>query len=115
MPRDYAAYLTDVLVAGKDIITFTETMTYDDYLESGLVQAAVERKFGIIGDAVNELIKMRPDLRGRIHEERDLIAFRNRIIHGYFSIDEKLIWSAVKSNLPRLLSDAQALLDEQQP
>ena len=113
MPRDLTAYLLDILKAGKAIVTFTESMLYDDYLASDLIQSAVERKFTIIGEAINLLLREHSELTGRLHDAKDIVAFRNRVIHGYFSVDEAIIWSAVRSSLPALLSDVQELLDEQ--
>ena len=46
-------------------------------------QAAVERKFEIIGEAVNCLHKDHPELARRIPEMRRIVDFRNFLAHGY--------------------------------
>jgi uncharacterized protein with HEPN domain len=33
----------------------------------------------------------------------DMIGMRNRLVHGYFEIDEEQVWSAVTVDLPRLV------------
>ena len=112
MPRDQVSYLNDMMDAGKAILKFTEGMDQEDYLASELTRAAVERKFTIIGEALNQLLRLHPELRGKIREEKNVVAFRNRVIHGHFAVDELLVWSAIKSDLPTLMSDVAGMLGE---
>ena len=55
MNRDPRVQLADVARAGADIQSFTEGMECATYLRDGMTQAAVERKFEIIGEALNRL------------------------------------------------------------
>jgi uncharacterized protein with HEPN domain len=53
MPRrDVRKYLFDVLEATRLIHEFTEGCALQDYLSSALLRSAVERQFGITGDAL---------------------------------------------------------------
>ena len=45
--------LFDVLEAGTDVKSFVQALDYAQYLANRMVQAAVERKFEIIGEALN--------------------------------------------------------------
>ena len=47
-----------------------------------MLRAAVERHFEIIGEALNRLGKVRPEIAARISEIERAIALRNRLIHG---------------------------------
>ena len=38
-------------------------------------------------------------------------AFRNRLIHGYWSVDNTLVWDVIRNELPRLRTMVRALLD----
>jgi uncharacterized protein with HEPN domain len=60
------------------------------YARNDMVQAAVERKFEIIGEALNQLAKLDASLTGRIPNVRQIIAFRNQLIHGYATVRETL-------------------------
>jgi uncharacterized protein with HEPN domain len=44
-------------------------------------------------------------------EHRRIIAFRNRLIHGYDLLDDSLVWETVKTEVPVLLSEVEALLN----
>ena len=114
MPRDRVSYLIYIVDAGAAILRFTDSMTKEDYLNTEVVQSAVERKFTIIGEALNQLLHLYPEVRGRIREDQNIVAFRHRVIHGYFAVDELLLWSAIKHDLPDLMADTKRLLGELQ-
>lgn len=40
------------------------------------------------------------------------MAFRNVLIHGYATVDDRLVWGVVEGNLPGLLVLLSRLLDE---
>jgi uncharacterized protein with HEPN domain len=65
MQRDPRAFLWDAREAARDIQCFTQGMNVDAFVASALVQAAVERKFEVIGEALNQLGKMAPLWRRR--------------------------------------------------
>ncbi len=58
MRPEIKKYLFDVLESAKDIIEYTNGLEYPDFVKSGMVQAAVERKFQIIGEALNHNLSM---------------------------------------------------------
>lgn len=66
MELEVKKLLFDASQAGNDIRSFTEGCSLDDYSPDRLVRAAVERKFEIIGEALNRLTKLSPDTAGRI-------------------------------------------------
>ena len=58
------------------------------FAENEIVRAAVERKFEIMGEALNQLSKIDPALARRVPDFRDIISFRNLLIHGYAVVDQ---------------------------
>ena len=112
MRRDARAYLWDVLQAAEAIQRFIGDMDLETYVQNEIVQAAVERKFEIIGEAVGRLSKEAPDLARRIPDIRDIIAFRNILIHGYAVIDHARVWRIAGTSLQGLRAAVASLLDE---
>ena len=55
MPRDYKAYINDILEAIDRIESYTTDLTFDDFSESRLYQDAVVRNLEIIGEAVKRV------------------------------------------------------------
>lgn len=112
MQRDPRAFLWDVREAALSIQSFTVGLYAKDYVANELVQAAVERKFEVIGEALNQLTKLDPTLAARIPDVPQVVAFRNQLIHGYASINPETVWNIAQNALPGLLSAVQLLLDE---
>lgn len=71
---------------------------------------AVERNLEIIGEALNRVLKEKPNIK--ITDSRKIIDTRNRIIHGYDSITEDVIWLIVIKYLPVLKKEVEELLQQ---
>lgn len=110
MERDPKAFLWDAREAAALIAQFTAGKSLADYDRDKLVRSAVERQFEIIGEALSNLAKIDPASAAKIAELRDVIAFRNILVHGYATIDNERVWRVVQDDLPRLQSDLTGLL-----
>ena len=110
MQLDVKKCLFDILDAANKIEDFTGRMEYSDYAASHIVQAAVEREFEIIGEALTRIKKLDSSLLEHISEYQRIIGFRNVISHGYDAIDLELVWDAVRNHLPMLTKQVNELL-----
>ncbi len=102
--------LEDIRQADEAIARYTQNKSLDDYLSDDQLQASVERKFEIIGEALNKLRQLDVELVETIEDHRKIIAFRNTLIHGYSSVDNRIVWDIVNSHLPRLRKTVHKLL-----
>ncbi len=75
-------------------------------------EAAVERKFEVIGEALNQLARTAPDMARRIPDLAQIVAFRNQLIHGYALVNVGTVWNIVVHALPDLLATVEFLLEE---
>ena len=71
---------------------------------------AIERNIEIIGEAVGRIVRAIPEIN--ISHSRKIIDTRNRIIHGYDTVSEEIIWSIVVKDLPLLKREVAGLLNE---
>ncbi len=115
MHRDPRVLLADVEQASTDIALFTEGLTREAYLRDMLIQAAVERKFEIIGEALKRLHRDHSEIARRIPRLRQVVDFRNLLIHGYDQVIPERVWSYTRHDLPELRLVVQALLSELNP
>ena len=60
MPRDVRVYLYDILQACDEVSSFVEGKAFEDYTESSLLRSAVERQLAIVGEALNQALKLEP-------------------------------------------------------
>jgi uncharacterized protein with HEPN domain len=96
MKDDTLAHLHDLLHAGNDINTFVADRTFDDYESDNLLRSAVERKFEIMGEALTRIRKDDEQVLAKIRDHRDIISFRNILIHGYDAIDNRIVRGVIK-------------------
>ena len=110
MKDEALKHLHDIREAAPAIKAFVAERTFDDYAKDELLRSGVERKFEIIGEALNRLRKGHPSVIGRIRDYRDIVSFRNILVHGYDSIDDRIAWGIIEEDLDRLLEDVTRLL-----
>lgn len=51
-------------------------------------------------------------MAARIPDVRQIVAFRNQLIHGYASVNVSTVWNVVQTSLPVLLAQTSILLTE---
>jgi uncharacterized protein with HEPN domain len=112
MPRDARAFLWDVQSAAASILDFVSGLDAPAYASSDVIHSAVERKFEIIGEALSQLAKLDPALARRIPNMREIISFRNLLIHGYATVEHDRVWRTAQQSLPGLCTAVTELLDE---
>ena len=101
-------YLSDVLRAIYLIEEFVEEISdFNDYESDLKTQSAVERQLVIIGEALNKLKKLNQNVI--IENDKQIIAFRNRLVHAYDSIDNSIVWVIIKRHLLQLKEEIQKL------
>jgi uncharacterized protein with HEPN domain len=112
MPRSLSLYFQDLLNASDSIFRFTAGMDRTAYEDNDLVQAAVERCFSIIGEALAQMRQHYPAVMQQIEDSKKIIAFRNVLMHKYPSVDNDDVWSAVESKLPAFRDQIITLVQE---
>jgi len=105
--------LEDIREAAAFISDSTQSVTLDRYRQDKLLRFAVERNFEIIGEAIKRLAAADQATASHIGDYQQIIAFRNVLIHGYDLVDHELVWSTVKNQVPKLLSEVEALLSRE--
>jgi uncharacterized protein with HEPN domain len=84
-------------------------VTFDDYAGNLLSRSAVERQFEILGEALNRASTLAPEIEALLPDLRRIVGMRNRIIHGYDSVDDEIIWDAIQYHLPALSASLPSL------
>ena len=104
-------YLEHILEALKRIFDYVDDVDEVGFLTNALVQDAVLRNLEIIGEASNKLVCYHNEFIKQYSNVpwEDMYWMRNRIYHGYFSIDFEIIWKTIEQDLPALEKQIQAI------
>ncbi len=112
MDNQTKAWLFDILNAVMEIESYFIDISKDfsSYKNDLRTRRAVERNIEIIGEALNRILTNNPSID--ITNARKIVDTRNRIIHGYDSVSDEIIWGIVINHLPVLETEVQNLLGE---
>src|SRR5438045_1315543 len=102
MPHDPRKLLHDIMSRVEAIQQFTQGKDLAEYQADAMLRAAVERLFGIIGEAVSRLLKSDAALAARLTDYRKLIDFCKSITYSVGVVDDQPVWDAVTNKLPTL-------------
>ena len=114
MKDEALAHLHDILQAAKAVKAFVAGHDFDDYISDEQLRSAVERKFEVMGEALSRIRRDEPALLESIKDHREIISFRNILIHGYDVIDDRIVWDVIKVDLDSLVGDVAVLLRARQ-
>lgn len=95
------ATAADILLAAQDIQRFTAGMSYNDFMQNDLVQAAVVQRIMLMGEAAKRLSR---EFRAN-HPEIEwpqIAGMRDRCIHGYDTIKVEIVWEVVTVDAPAI-------------
>ncbi|MGJ7034631.1 HepT-like ribonuclease domain-containing protein [Anoxybacillus eryuanensis] len=111
MQREPSVFLQDILAAAEKIEKYTQGLSYDDFLDNDLISDAVIKNILVIGEAAKHIPDEMRQASPHI-EWRKMAGMRDMMIHGYFSINYRIVWDVVQNKIPRLKQHIMQLLNE---
>lgn len=100
--------IEDMIESGKKILAYTESLSFEEFINDNKTSDAVTRNFEIIGEAAGrlpeEFKKQHPDI-----DWQRIKGFRNRLVHDYFGIDSSIVWQIKENFLPELIKKLSSL------
>lgn len=102
MKLETAKRLHDAKLACEEIQTFCAGVTREAFLADRGLKLIVQKLIEIVGEALRQAHLLEPDVVERIVDYRRIINTRNRIVHGYDSVDFGLLWDISQKRIPDL-------------
>ena len=102
-------YLVDIIEAQESIARMIVDSSEADFVNDEILAAAVQMKLLIMGEAMSSLTAETRDAFQNVPVER-VRGLRNRIVHGYFTVDNRLIYEIAGRHSPEMASEAERLL-----
>lgn len=106
--REWHFYVDDMISFAEKVLAYTEGFDQAAFETSGLTYDATVLNLKLLGEAATHIPPEIRDGHGAI-PWRQLIATRNRLIHGYLGIDNDILWSIVQSDVPSSLPALRAI------
>ena len=113
MDETIQKYLYDVLGAVEEINSYFDgkPKLFEEFNKNFMLRRAVERNVEIMGEAMNRVLKVVPDIK--ITNARKIVDTRNYIIHGYDSLSSDILWSIIINHLPLLEKELKEILKDE--
>lgn len=102
--------LRDAHQACLHIRRFVNGKSFEEYEQNLPLRLQIERLFEIVGESLNRARQDDPTSAEHIPEVAQIVGLRNRIIHGYDTVDDELIWLAATSHIVRLQERLEEVL-----
>ena len=108
--RELRVYLLDAQAAAERIAEIRDQVGPDRLRNDEIVRAAIERYLITIGEALSKADGLEPGIEARISRLPAIIGLRNRLVHGYFSIEWARIVALAERDVDVLAKELRALL-----
>lgn len=107
-------YLDHILQALKRIFEYMDDIDELGFLNNPMMQDAVLRNIEVIGEAARNLVRHHSEFTAQYANIpwEDMYWMRNRISHGYFSIDFEIVWKTIERDFPLLQKEVQLVYEE---
>jgi len=111
MKKEFLIFLRHILESIKNIESFSQGLSKNEFAKDRLKQSAIIREIEIIGEAVKNL-PIEFTVKYPYVEWSKIAGTRDKIIHHYFGVDLDVIWDIIKYDLPDLKIKIKKISEE---
>ncbi len=108
-PLEYLRHILDEIRYVEGVVS---RIGLDDFLADETLKRSVVRSVEIIGEAAKKISTDFKDEHGDI-EWRKIAAMRDKLIHGYFGVDYRIVWDVATNKLPELKRRLTQIMNEE--
>jgi uncharacterized protein with HEPN domain len=94
--------ILDLYHALNQILTFTQNMDKQEFINDEKTQSSVLYQLVIMGEAVNRLSEQFKNQYPQI-PFNEIRGMKNRVVHEYKEVDCDIIWEAIQKDIPELI------------
>ncbi len=110
--RHDEAWLLYMLLAAREAVKLAAPLTFPEFKDDRLHQLAILKSVEIIGEAASQISAETKTGHPDVPWAR-IVGMRNRLVHGYFSIQLDRVWQTVQQDLPPLIVQLEALVPQE--
>jgi len=109
MSNEFLDFIEDILDAMNNAEMFLHDISYDQFEDDLRTNFAVVRALEIIGEVTKRLPTGLREKYSAI-PWKSMAGMRDRIIHGYDTVDLQIVWDVVKKDIPQIKPQIQRIL-----
>ncbi len=102
-------FVIDMYLASQNILLYTKGMDLKSFRGDCKTIDAVVRNIEILGEAVKNISDKFKNKYPEI-EWGSIAKTRDKLIHGYFTVDSLILWKIVSSNIPELFRKLEKII-----
>jgi uncharacterized protein with HEPN domain len=106
-PKEYLKHIHDECLY---IISVSENLLFEDFMEDETLKRAVVRSLEIIGEATK---KIPADFKVKWNtiQWKNMAGMRDRLIHDYIGVNYAIVWDVMKNKIPNMNTQISEFLN----
>lgn len=107
-PRNSNALVLDMIASCEDILGYTHSIAWNDFIGNKMLQDAVLYQITVLGEAANNISRDYAETHSEIPWSA-IAGMRHRVVHDYGHVNLKVVWDTVKVDIPKTLAQLNNL------
>ena len=108
LEREWRFYVTDMIAFAEKVVLYTDGFDQENFVTSGLNYDATVHNLILLGEAATHIPERVRAFAGEI-DWKQIVATRNRLVHGYLGIKNDVVWDIIQNECPVLIEQLYAL------
>ena len=108
-PKEYLRHIQDEC---SYLISVSENLLFENFIEDETLKRAVVRSLEIIGEATK---KIPADIKVKWNtiQWKNMAGMRDRLIHDYMGVNYTIVWDVMKNKIPEMHKQISEFLIEE--
>jgi uncharacterized protein with HEPN domain len=111
MSKEPLEFLKHIADECNYLLSISDNLSKDDFLENETLKRAVVRSLEIIGEATK---KIPADFKVKWSsiQWKNMAGMRDRLIHDYIGVNYSIVWDVFKNKIPELFRQISEVLND---